>query len=80
MAPRLLAVEAEEDFDGPVPRWVVWRGKRRRVASVEDDWRIDDEWWRDEISRHYFAMTLADGCRITLFLDRIAGTWWEQGY
>ncbi len=77
-APRPLVVEATDGPDGPVPRWVAWRGKRRAVASVEDDWRVDDEWWRDEISRHYFAVTLADGCRLTLFLDRIMGTWWEQ--
>ena len=77
-APRPLAIEAEDGPDGPVPRWVTWRGKRRPVAAVEDDWRVDDEWWRNEISRHYFAVTLADGCRLILFLDRIAGTWWEQ--
>jgi hypothetical protein len=77
-APRPLAVEAEEGPDGPAPQWVTWRGTRRAVATVEDDWRVDDEWWRDEVSRHYFAVTLADGCRLTLFFDRIAGTWWEQ--
>ena len=80
MQPRPLAVEAEDGPDGPAPRWVTWRGKRRRVATVEDEWRVDDEWWRDEVSRHYFAVTLADGCRLTFFLDRIAGTWWEQSY
>lgn len=78
--PRPLAVEGEDGPDGPAPRWVTWRGKRRPVASVEDDWRVDDEWWCDEVSRHYFAVTLADGCRLTLFLDRLAGTWWEQSY
>jgi len=39
---------------------------------------VDDEWWRGEISRPSFVVTLADGCRLTLFLDRSAGTWWEQ--
>jgi hypothetical protein len=76
--PRPLVVEAEEGPDGPVPRGVTWRGTRRAVATVEDDWRVDDEWWRDEVSRHYFTVTLADGCRLTLFFDRLAGTWWEQ--
>ena len=76
--PRPLVVETEAGPDGPAPRWVTWRGTRRAVAAVEDDWRVDDEWWRDEVSRHYFAVTLADGCQLTLFLDRIAGTWWEQ--
>ena len=71
-------MEAAAGPDGPTPRWVTWRKTRRAVATVEDDWRVDDEWWRDEISRHYFAVTLADGSRLTLFLDRLAGTWWEQ--
>jgi hypothetical protein len=59
---------------------VVWRGKRRAVASIDDEWEIDDEWWRDEVSRRYFAVTLADGSGLTLFHDRLAGAWWAQRY
>jgi hypothetical protein len=76
--PRPLVVEAEAGLDGPTPCWVVWRGKRRRVAELGEEWRVDEEWWRDEVSRHYFAVTLADGCRLTLFLDRLAGTWFSS--
>ena len=79
-APRPLVVEAVDGPDGPVPQWVVWRGKRQRVVAVEDEWQIDDEWWRDEVSRRYFSVTLADARRVTLFHDRIAGTWWAQSY
>ena len=122
--PRPLAVEAVEGPDGPVPQWVVWRGKRRRVATVDDVWQVEDEWfsvspnrivgleqgqdhpmpsrsarslgfsarragcmpqapglpWQGEIQRRYFAVTLVDGCRLTLFLDGVNGTWWEQRY
>jgi hypothetical protein len=78
-APRPLVVEAVDGPDGPRPRWVVWRG-RRAVASIDDEWQIDDEWWRAEVSRHYFAVTLADGSRLTLFHDPLAGTWWAQRY
>jgi len=41
--PEPLAVEAVDSPDGPRPRWVVWRGKRRAIASVDDEWQIDDE-------------------------------------
>jgi hypothetical protein len=77
-APRALAVGAEVGPDGPVPRWVVWRGQRRRVAAIDEEWRVDDEWWRDEISRHYFVVRLDDERRLTLFLDRLGGTWWQH--
>ena len=77
-APQPLAVEAVEGPDGWEPRWVVWRGKRRRVATVDDLWQVDDEWWRAEVRRRYFAVTLVDGCRVTLFHDLIEGTWWAQ--
>ncbi len=68
--PRPLVVEAVAGPDGPRPQWVVWRGKRQHVVAIEDEWRVDEEWWRAEVSRHYFAVTLADGGRLTLFLDR----------
>ena len=78
-APRPLVVEAADGPNGPRPRWIRWRG-RRAVASIDDEWQVDDEWWRAEVSRHYFAVTLADGCHLTLFHDRVAGTWWAQRY
>ena len=77
-APRPLTVEAEDGPDGPVPRWVVWRGQRRGVVAIDDEWRVDDEWWRDEVSRHYFLVRVDGDRRLTLFLDRIAGTWWQH--
>ena len=76
--PRPLAVESEDGPDGPVPRWVVWRGQRRGVVAIDDEWRVDDEWWRDEVSRHYFLVRVDGDRRLTLFLDRIAGTWWQH--
>jgi len=35
------------------------------VASIDDEWQVDDEWWRAEVSRRYFAVTLADGVTAT---------------
>jgi hypothetical protein len=47
--------------DGASPVAVQWRGCWHRVASIEDDWRIDDEWWTaEEISRHYCTLLLAE--------------------
>ena len=62
------------------PRAVVLRGQRVAVTDVLDSWRIDDEWWRQEISRRYFRLALADGRTLTVFLDLIAGGWYAQRY
>jgi hypothetical protein len=43
-----------------------------------DRWRIDDEWWRKEISRMYFHVTLEGGRVLTIFQDLIAGAWFRQ--
>jgi hypothetical protein len=78
--PRPLAVTASDGPDGTVPQSVVWRGRRRPVAQIEEVWLIEDEWWREPIRRRYFAVTLADGRRLTLFHDLRQDTWWEQSY
>jgi hypothetical protein len=62
------------------PRTVVLGRQRVAVTDVLDSWRIDDEWWREEISRRYFRLALADGRTLTVFLDLIAGTWYAQRY
>jgi hypothetical protein len=47
---------------------------RLPVSSVEDVWRIDDEWWREtSVARTYFEVLLEGGRRLTLFFDRAAG-------
>jgi hypothetical protein len=68
----------EEDASG-LPLAV--RIKRRQaVISIEDRWRLDDEWWRKEpISRLYYNVLLASGQRLVLYKDLVSG-WYEQEY
>lgn len=50
-----------------------------KVASIEDCWRIDDEWWREKpVSRLYFEVLLEDGRRLTVFKDLLQGQWYRQ--
>jgi len=59
---------------------VVWLGKRQMVKSLEDRWRLDDEWWRSQaISRMYYAIVCQTGQRVTVFKDLLQGDWWRQG-
>jgi hypothetical protein len=73
------ALKVEEDAAG-LP--VAVRIKRRQsVMTIEDRWRIDDEWWRAEpVSRLYYNVLLVSGQRLVLYKDLITGDWYEQEY
>jgi hypothetical protein len=73
------ALKVEENAAG-LP--VTVRIKRRQsVMSIEDRWRIDDEWWRAEpVSRIYYNILLASGQRLVLYKDLVTGGWYEQEY
>lgn len=75
--PTPLAVEADERG---TPRAVLWRGAYKRVHAISDTWRIDDEWWRDEIARRYFIVELEGGRRLSIYRDLVAGAWYGQPY
>ena len=72
-------VAVEEDTSG---RPLAIKGKRRQtVASVEDAWRLDDEWWRAlPLARLYYAVTLASGQRLVIFKDLVSARWYRQPY
>jgi hypothetical protein len=48
------------------------------VESVLDQWQLDDEWWRQPISRRYVEIMIAGGKRMLLFEDLVTGEWFEQ--
>jgi hypothetical protein len=48
------------------------------VETVLEIWRIDDEWWRQLISRRYFAVILEGGARVVLFEDLVTHEWFIQ--
>ncbi len=67
-------VEKPEDW----PDAVCLRSKLK-VISVEDRWRVDDEWWREKpISRLYYRCVLEDGRGVTVFKNLITGRWYRQ--
>ena len=51
------------------------------IRSVEDRWRIDDEWWRSEpVSRLYYTVRLTSGQRLVIYKDLVSGQWYKQAY
>ncbi|MFW6195239.1 MAG: hypothetical protein ACOC5M_01820 [Chloroflexota bacterium] len=56
-------------------------GRPQAVASIEDTWKINDEWWRgrsEEVARVYFELLAADGQRVVVFQDLNNGAWFKQ--
>ncbi len=73
-------VEVTLDRHSGQPRLLHERGRDREIERIQDTWQVDDEWWREPISRRYLQVVLRDGALRTLFHDRISGRWFEQSY
>jgi hypothetical protein len=73
------SIKVEENTEG-LPLAV--RGKRRqRVETIDDYWRLDDEWWRPEpVSRLYYAIRLASGQKMVIYKDLTSESWYRQSY
>jgi hypothetical protein len=60
---------------------VLFEGLLRAVASVQDRWRIDDEWWREApVARTYYELRLEGDRVVTVYRDLVGGEWWLQRY
>ncbi len=81
---RLRALNIQQrvkvDLDDRGVPVVVTRGTGdvKRVESIGETWRIDDEWWRLPIVRRYVEVILEGGGRVVLFEDLATGEWWMQ--
>jgi hypothetical protein len=55
--------------------------RRQRIETIDDYWRLDDEWWRPEpVSRLYYAIRLASGQKMVIYKDLTNGSWYRQSY
>jgi hypothetical protein len=68
------------DEQSGLPRVLHEQGRSRPIEQIQDSWQVDDEWWREPISRRYLQVVLQDGALRTLFYDRVANCWFEQAY
>jgi hypothetical protein len=75
-APRPLRVDPDDEGSPQA----VYSKRRLPVASVCDQWRVDDEWWRSEVSRSYYQTVLEDGRCVTVFQDLLTRRWFRQNY
>jgi hypothetical protein len=66
-------------YENGTPTELKLRGRWLKVESVDDRWRIDDEWWRDEpVSRMYYECVVDRGIRVTVFQDLVTRQWYRQ--
>ncbi len=74
-APRPLRVRTGR---GGRPRLLYLKGGMRKVRQILEIWQVDDEWWRDPISRRYARLALEDGRIVTVYRDLIRRRWYLQ--
>lgn len=51
---------------------------RKAVESVIEVWHVDDEWWRDPISRRYVEVILEGGKHVVFYEDSNTNDWFMQ--
>lgn len=62
-----------------LPHAVVFRGRRRPVVAVRDDWLVQDRWWTDTpVDRHYYELVIDPGRHIVIFLDLRDRAWFAH--
>ena len=57
-------------------RRLYWHGPLSLVYGPE---RIEDNWWRDAVSRDYYIARDSNGQHYWVFLDRLARQWYIHG-
>jgi len=50
----------------------------KSVAAILEIWRVEDEWWRQQISRRYVEVVLQGGRHVVLYEDLSTGDWFMQ--
>ncbi|MGH2613656.1 MAG: hypothetical protein ACRDJC_00315 [Thermomicrobiales bacterium] len=76
--PRPVQVTVDERSGLPIT--LHERNRAHRIERIQDSWQVDDEWWREPISRRYVQVLLRGGAIRTLFHDQSADRWFEQTY
>lgn len=54
------------------------RAKTSTVETIGEVWRVDDEWWRQPLSRRYVEVVLQGGGHLMLFEDLTTSEWFAQ--
>ena len=61
-----------------LPVAITFDGQGKKVEEIGETWRIDDEWWRDQIARRYVEVMLVGGGHVVVYEDLTGGGWYMQ--
>ena len=74
-----VSVLVEEEAEG-LPL-AVREKRQQRIETIDDCWRLDDEWWRSApVSRLYYSVRLASGQKMVIYKDLTNESWYRQSY
>ncbi len=73
--PRPVRVRTGE---GGRPLVLHLNGGGQKVLQILEIWQIDEEWWREPISRRYATLTLEEGRTVTVYRDLLEDRWYLQ--
>ena len=48
------------------------------MRAVTNQWLIHDDWWLEEIWRHYFEVQTADGLLCVVYCDLLCDRWYLE--
>ena len=60
------------------PDAIIINHKRKPIEALGEIWRVDDEWWRNPISRTCIEVMLTGGAHLILFQDHMTDKWYVQ--
>jgi len=69
----IRVVTAEGDPLRPTAFW--WRGRRRRVGQIQEQWQDAGAWWAGEEPRWFFRVE-SDGVLYEMAADAKGRQWW----
>ena len=50
-------------------------GQRLRIAAIHERWHLADDWWRNEVKRHYFKIGTSRGV-FDIYHDIMEDRWY----
>lgn len=74
--PEGLPIDVEMIEDRPAI--LQWHYRRYIVRTVTAYWLMHDDWWRQEIWRHYFEVVTADGLLCVIYRDLLCDRWYLE--
>lgn len=68
-------IEATVDASGR-PMSFTRDGRKQKIVSICECWRVADGWWGDEVERDYFRVETVKGAVSEVYHDLIKDKWY----